>query len=139
MAEYKDVTGFRELFSEEYNKTRKLISQGKIYLDNLAEGFTGADKVIRKLPTADVVEVEKVEKAREEIISTMTELMSEYMKHGSGADYYAGYSESMETAISVVRAVFNNLLVSDVAGDAVELAESENKTEFLFSRRNKNE
>ena len=94
------------------------------------------DSVLMKAPTADVVEVEK---AREEIISRMSELMSEYMKHGSGADYYAGKSESMETAIRVVREVFNNLLVSGGVGDAVELAEGENKTDFLFSRRNKNE
>lgn len=65
---------------------------------------------IKKEAAAGVVEFEKVEQVRKEIISTMTELMSEYMKHGSGADYFAGKSESMETAISVVRAAFNNLL-----------------------------
>lgn len=61
MAEYKDMTGYRELFDEEYKKTRKLISQGKTHLDNLAEGFTEADMVICKIPTADVVEVRRGE------------------------------------------------------------------------------
>ena len=57
MAEYKDMTGYRELFDEEYKKTKKLILQGETHLDNLAEGFTEADMVICKIPTADVVEV----------------------------------------------------------------------------------
>lgn len=59
MAEYKDMTRYRELFDEEYKKIRELISQGETHLDNLAEGFTGADMVIRKMPAADVVEVRR--------------------------------------------------------------------------------
>lgn len=54
MARYKDVEGYRKLFDEEYKKTRKLISEGKTYLDNLAEGFSEADRVIDCLPTDDV-------------------------------------------------------------------------------------
>ena len=57
MAEYKDMTRYRELFDEEYKKIRELILQGETHLDNLAEGFTGADMVIRKMPAADVVEI----------------------------------------------------------------------------------
>ena len=57
MARYVDVEGFPKLFDAEYKKTRELIEQGETHLDNLAEGFLEADRVIRNLPTADVVEV----------------------------------------------------------------------------------
>ena len=77
---------------------------------------------IKKEAAADVVFVEKLEQFKKEIISPMTEVMSEYMKHGSGADYYAGKSESMETAMSIVRAAFNNLL--DDTGKKKEGAEN---------------
>ena len=57
MARYIDVEGYRKLFDEEYKKTRKLISEGETHLDNLAEGFSEASRVIDLIPTADVVEV----------------------------------------------------------------------------------
>ena len=57
MARYIDAENIPTLFDEEFKKTRKLISKGETHLDNLAEGFTEADRVIRKIPTADVVEV----------------------------------------------------------------------------------
>ena len=57
MARYADVESFSKLFDAEYKKTRELIEQGETYLDNLAEGFSEAGRVIRNLPTADVVEV----------------------------------------------------------------------------------
>lgn len=57
MAIYKDIENFPKLFDEEYKKTRELIGQGESHLDNLAEGFLEADRVLRKLPIADVVEV----------------------------------------------------------------------------------
>lgn len=55
MARYKDVEGYRKLFDEEYKKTRKLISEGETHLDNLAEGFSEASRVLDRIPTADVV------------------------------------------------------------------------------------
>ena len=55
MARYIDVEGYRKLFDEEYKKTRELIYQGETHLDNLAEGFSEASKVIDRMPTADVV------------------------------------------------------------------------------------
>ena len=55
MARYIDVEGYRKLFDEEYKKTRKLISEGETHLDNLAEGFSEASRVIDSIPTADVV------------------------------------------------------------------------------------
>lgn len=57
MARYIDVENFSALFDEEFKKTKKLIEQGETHLDNLAEGFLEADRVIRKIPAADVVEV----------------------------------------------------------------------------------
>ena len=55
MARYIDVEGYRKLFDEEYKKTRKLIAEGETHLDNLAEGFSEASRVIDSIPTADVV------------------------------------------------------------------------------------
>ena len=57
MAVYKDVENFKKLFDEQYKETRKLIEDGEMHLDNLAEGFHEADRVIQKMPTADVVEL----------------------------------------------------------------------------------
>ena len=57
MPRYIDVNGYRKLFDEEYKKTRELIHQGETHLDNLAEGFCEAGRVIDSIPTADVVEV----------------------------------------------------------------------------------
>ena len=54
MARYIDVEGYRKLFDEEYKKTRKLISEGETHLDNLAEGFSEASRVIDRMPAADV-------------------------------------------------------------------------------------
>lgn len=62
MARYIDVEGYRKLFDEEYKKTRKLISNGETHLDNLAEGFSEASRVIDGMPTADVVPKSEVER-----------------------------------------------------------------------------
>lgn len=55
MARYKDVENIRKLFDNEYKSTRKLINEGETHLDNLAEGFSEATRVLDMLPTADVV------------------------------------------------------------------------------------
>ncbi len=57
MSRYIDAEILPVLFDEEFKKTRVLILNGETHLDNLAEGFFEADRVIKKLPTADVVEV----------------------------------------------------------------------------------
>ena len=65
MARYIDVEGYRKLFDEEYKKTRELICEGETHLDNLAEGFSEASRVIDRIPTADVApraEVERLER-----------------------------------------------------------------------------
>ena len=61
MPRYIDVEGYRKLFDEEYKKTRELIFQGKTHLDNIAEGFCEAGRVIDRIPTADVVPKSEVE------------------------------------------------------------------------------
>ena len=52
-----DYDAVRDAFEEEYKKTRKLIESGETHLDNLAEGFTEADMVLRKMLNVDAVEV----------------------------------------------------------------------------------
>lgn len=52
-----DYDAVRDAFEEEYKKTRKLIESGETHLDNLAEGFTEADRVLRKMLNVDAVEV----------------------------------------------------------------------------------
>ena len=51
-----DYDAVRDAFDEEYKKTRKLIESGETHLDNLAEGFTEADMVLRKMLNVDAVE-----------------------------------------------------------------------------------
>lgn len=48
-----DADNVRGLFDAEFKETRKLILAGETHLDNLAEGFTEADRVIRGMPTVD--------------------------------------------------------------------------------------
>lgn len=48
-----DADNVRDLFDTEFKETRKLILAGETHLDNLAEGFTEADRVIREMPTVD--------------------------------------------------------------------------------------
>ena len=48
-----DADNVRGLFDAEFKETRKLILAGETHLDNLAEGFTEAGRVIRAMPTVD--------------------------------------------------------------------------------------
>lgn len=41
-----DYVKIRELFDEKYKETMQLIRNGETHLNNLAEGFTEADRVI---------------------------------------------------------------------------------------------
>ena len=52
-----DADNVRDLFDAEFKKTRELILEGETHLDNLAEGFAEADKVIWAMPTVDAVPV----------------------------------------------------------------------------------
>lgn len=52
-----DYNAVREAFDEEFKGTMQLIKNGETHLDNLAKGFTEADRVLRKMPTVDAVPV----------------------------------------------------------------------------------
>ena len=75
MARYIDIEGYRKLFDAEYKETRELIYQGETHLDNIAEGFSEASKVIDRIPTADVAP--KSEVARE-IFEEIEQIKKEY-------------------------------------------------------------
>lgn len=49
-----DYNAVRNAFNREFKETKKLIRNGESHLDNLAEGFVEADRVLQKLST-DVV------------------------------------------------------------------------------------
>lgn len=52
-----DYDAIRTAFNAEFKSTRKLIESGETHLDNLAEGFTEADRVLYRMSTVDAVEV----------------------------------------------------------------------------------
>lgn len=54
------------LFDAEFKETRKLILAGETHLDNLAEGFTEADRVIREMPTVDAEVVVRCKNCKHE-------------------------------------------------------------------------
>lgn len=66
MAKYIDADILPKLFDEEYKKTIKLIEDGETHLDNLAEGFSEAARVVTfvALTTADAVEVVRCKDCR---------------------------------------------------------------------------
>lgn len=59
-----DYDEIRRLFDAQYKETVRLIRDGETHLDNLAEGFTEADRIIRKIPTVDAVEVVRCKDCR---------------------------------------------------------------------------
>lgn len=56
-----DADNVRNLFDAEFKETRKLILAGETHLDNLAEGFAEADRVIWQMPTVDAEAVVRCE------------------------------------------------------------------------------
>ena len=52
-----DCKQLEHLLDIEYKETVKLINEGEVHLDNLAEGFTESIQVIRELPEVDAVPV----------------------------------------------------------------------------------
>lgn len=57
MPRYIDAETIPALFNEKFKETQKLIEAGETQLDNLAEGFAEAEKIVLfKAPTADVHE-----------------------------------------------------------------------------------
>lgn len=86
MARYIDIEGYRKIFDEEYKKTRQLISEGETHLDNLAEGFSEAGRVIDKMPTADVAPKSEVERLTVEL----------YAMRGAANTYKMHYENAMK-------------------------------------------
>lgn len=52
-----DADTVSKLFDAEFKETIKLIFEGKTHLDNLAEGFCEAYRVIQNMPAVDAVPV----------------------------------------------------------------------------------
>lgn len=52
-----DADTVSKLFDAEFKETIKLIREGETHLDNLAEGFCEAYRVIQNMPTVDAVPV----------------------------------------------------------------------------------
>lgn len=58
MSRYIDAETIPDPLNEKFKETQKLIEAGETQLDNLAEGFTEAEKIVLfKAPAADVQEV----------------------------------------------------------------------------------
>lgn len=57
---YIDAKTIPDLFNKKFKETQKLIAAGETQLDNLAEGFAEAEKIVLfKAPAADVQEVRR--------------------------------------------------------------------------------
>lgn len=77
------------LFGEEYEETKELIHNGETQLDNLAEGFTEADHIIKYvLPTVDAVVVTRCKDC---------EHAERYERADGTAGYYCGYPQNTFT------------------------------------------
>ena len=83
MARYKDVENIRKLFDNEYKSTRKLINEGETHLDNLAEGFSEATRVLDMIPTADVVPRSEIEQAKQEVARELIDLITEILMNNT--------------------------------------------------------
>lgn len=66
-----DADNVRNLFDAEFKETRKLILAGETHLDNLAEGFAEADRVIWQMPTVDAVPVVRCKDCKYYRVSAM--------------------------------------------------------------------
>lgn len=65
---------------------------------------------ISRQPAADVVEVQQIEKVKQEILARMIEFISEYRGISqSDVDYFGGKAESMEVASRLVNAALTDL------------------------------
>lgn len=83
-----DGDNVRDLFDAEFKETRKLILAGETHLDNLAEGFTEADRVIREMPTVDA---EVVVRCKE------CEHAERYERIDGTVGYYCGHPQNTFT------------------------------------------
>ena len=77
-----DYDEIRSLFSAQYKETVRLIHNGETHLDNLAEGFTEADRIIRNIPSVDAVEVVRCRDCKQGEIDD-PDFPDEYYCHGT--------------------------------------------------------
>ena len=74
-----DADNVRGLFDAEFKETRKLILAGETHLDNLAEGFVEADRVIWEMPTVDAEVVVRCKDCKHYLIADEFEGGKRYM------------------------------------------------------------
>ena len=84
-----DYVEIRRLFDAQYKETVQLINDGETHLNNLAEGFTEADRIIQKIPTVDAVEVVRCKDCKygEE---DDADFPAQYLCRYNGADWNCG-------------------------------------------------
>lgn len=93
-----DYDAVRTAFDEEFRATRKLIESGETHLDNLAEGFTEADRVLRKMLTEDVVEVVRCRDCKHFMTDALGQQVCNrtFMMFHMGSDDFCSYGERKE-------------------------------------------
>lgn len=66
------------------------------------------------IPTAEVIEVAKVEEAKQNLLQIVDEFIAEY-RHSSQSyvDHFGGKADAMETARRLIDKTFNNLIASE--------------------------
>ena len=95
-----DADNVRGLFDAEFKETRKLILAGETHLDNLAEGFVEADRVIREMPTVDAEVVVRCKGCKHswEDIGGLTCSHGVCVDCAVLADFYCAYGERKDGA-----------------------------------------
>lgn len=66
------------------------------------------------IPTAEVIEVAKVEEAKQNLLQIVDEFIAEY-RHISQSyvDHFGGKADAMETARRLIDKAFNNLIANE--------------------------
>lgn len=66
------------------------------------------------IPTAEVIEVAKVEEAKQNLLQIVDEFITEY-RHISQSyvDHFGGKADAMETARRLIDKTFNNLIANE--------------------------
>lgn len=66
------------------------------------------------IPTAEVIEVAKVEEAKQNLLQIVDEFIAEY-RHISQSyvDHFGGKADAMETARRLIDKTFNNLIANE--------------------------
>ena len=98
-----DADNVRGLFDAEFKETRKLILAGETHLDNLAEGFVEADRVIREMPTVDAEVVVRCKDCKHYDMGVCLKIYSDGNAHQEAwqsrkPDDFCSYGERKEGA-----------------------------------------